>query len=355
MVPAVPTVDRGYALPELLVASVILLVVMTAGVLLLVVHFDIAATQPDVADLTQRTRAVADTIADELINAGFAGDLGAADLAAWLPALQPRRVGARSADSPGTARDNALTVVRVVPGGVVTRLASPFSGGVMAIQTGPPCRHDGQCGLRVGDTVVMYDAEGHHDFVTIDSMSAGAASVSPRQSGPVWPHAVGAFVAPVETRTYYFDADDRQLRLYDGDALDAPVADDVVGLTFDYWGEPAVPSVTKGEAGVATCWYAADGTLRGGAESVPGAPLVRLDLSLFRDGPWCGAGDNSFDADLLRIRRVRVHLRAAAASTFARGTGADFLRPGTANSARRLVPDIEAVVDVTPRNLNRGR
>jgi hypothetical protein len=30
---------------------------------------------------------------------------------------------------------------------------------------------------------------------------------------------------------------------------------------------------------------------------------------MFQDGPWCGSGDNEFDADLLRIRKVRVTLR----------------------------------------------
>ena len=51
--------------------------------------------------------------------------------------------------------------------------------------------------------------------------------------------------------------------------------------------------------------------------------LAKLPLTMFQNGPWCGGGDNEFDADLLRIRKVRVTLRMQAASPTLRGTDAN--------------------------------
>jgi hypothetical protein len=76
------------------------------------------------------------------------------------------------------------------------------------------------------------------------------------------------------------------------------------------------------------------------------------------DGPWCPdeARANRFDADLLRIRRIRVHLRVQTVSAALRGpAGLLFMRAGTSNSAERFVPDQEIRFDVTPRNMNGRR
>jgi len=84
--------------------------------------------------------------------------------------------------------------------------------------------------------------------------------------------------------------------------------------------------------------------------------LARLPLSAFTDGPWCpdGASPNRFDADLLRIRLVRVTLRVQAQSASVRGTDMHwFSRPGAAREAARLVPDLEVYVDVAIRNTRR--
>ena len=39
----------------------------------------------------------------------------------------------------------------------------------------------------------------------------------------------------------------------------------------------------------------------------------RCTAAILTDGPYCGSGDNQFDADLLRVRKVRVTLRMQAA------------------------------------------
>ena len=130
------------------------------------------------------------------------------------------------------------------------------------------------------------------------------------------------------TGTYYLVADGAagtfQLRHYDGSRSDLPVVDHVARLAFEYVG--------------------ADG--------------ATLEPATLQDGPWVSEASPglSFDADLLRIRRVRVHLRVQAAIAALRGpSGALFTHGGTARSAARFVPDQEIQFDVAPRNLSLGR
>jgi hypothetical protein len=84
---------------------------------------------------------------------------------------------------------------------------------------------------------------------------------------------------------------------------------------------------------------------------------VPLGAAILTDGPWCpdSLAPNRFDADLLRIRRIRVTLRAQVLSVSLRGSGALFADPGTSQGGGRMVPDAHVVIDVAPRNLNAGR
>lgn len=116
-----------------------------------------------------------------------------------------------------------------------------------------------------------------------------------------WDDAIGT------SHTYYVKPDDAgsgQLMRYDGKETDLPLADDVVGLEFQYMN--------------------AEGALL--------APAV------LQDGPWFpdDADANRFDMDVLSIRRVRVTLRVAPASAV----------------LRRMLPAREIRFDIAPRNLN---
>lgn len=87
------------------------------------------------------------------------------------------------------------------------------------------------------------------------------------------------------SRTYYLKSGPTsgtfQLMQYDGGLSDLPMLDHVVRLSFDYFGL-----------------------------STPGGPLVRLEPRALVDGPWTeDAQHRTFDADLLRVREVRVLLR----------------------------------------------
>jgi hypothetical protein len=85
--------------------------------------------------------------------------------------------------------------------------------------------------------------------------------------------------------------------------------------------------------------------------------LMRLTQEMLTDGPWCPDGTNVFryDADLLRIRRVRVKLRVQAPSAFRGPASTLFRRAGTSSAGQQFVPDQELAFDVTPRNMNLGR
>jgi hypothetical protein len=105
------------------------------------------------------------------------------------------------------------------------------------------------------------------------------------------------------------------------------VVDHIVALAFEYFGDPS--------------------PFGSGAE-------VRLTPAELVDGPWLpdGANVNRYDADLRRVRRVVIRVRAQAASAALRGpAGLLFTHGGTARDARRRVPDVDASFDVSPPNL----
>lgn len=86
-----------------------------------------------------------------------------------------------------------------------------------------------------------------------------------------------------------------------------------------------------------------------------GGSLAALPLSMLNDGPWCGAGSNRFDADLLRVKKVRVSLRVQAGNDMLRGTGSDYAVQGKTKNAARMLQDYGVRFEITPRNMNLGR
>jgi hypothetical protein len=178
------------------------------------------------------------------------------------------------------------------------------------------------------------------------------------------------------SHTYYAKADATsgalQLMHYNGASGDFPVIDNVTHLSFAYFGDPRPPT-NRPHPGAAddpdpgdeypageNCIFS-----RMDGQPVPrlpvrsaGVALVPLDASLLTDGPWCpnAITVNRFDADLLRIRQVRVRLRVQTGAAVFRGpAGALFSHAGTARNALRYVPDLDLRFDVAPRNLSAGR
>ena len=191
-------------------------------------------------------------------------------------------------------------------------------------------------------------------------------------------------VTPSASRTYHLKRDVEgiwQLMQYDGLASDQPAVEDVIALRFEYFGSGEPPSASVTPRGDVRATYGASppfpdvddpGDTWGPGENctiasvgdqyVPrlpnlGAGIVPIGQALFVDGPWCPDAAHAFrfDADLLRIRRVRVHLRLQAARPFRGLPGAWFVNGGAAGDPWRYVPDERVTLDVMPRNLHVAR
>jgi hypothetical protein len=350
--------------------------------------------QPEAADLQQRLRAAVDAISRDLVMAGagtYAGP-AAGSLGRFFAAVIPHRVGALSPDPPGTVRPDTLTVIYVAATASQTTVKLPVApaAGVIEVNLAPGCpiAVDG-CGFPPGATALIYDDTGAWDLFTIGDV--GGTSIGRRAGSRPFSksYAQGAHLVLVTAATYSVKNERGtqipQLRRYDGDQTESPVVDDVVALTFEYFGDPEPPmlNAAEGEPGETTygprpppigvedpstgfppgenCVFRVQDGLQ-----VPRLPmlssgsrsLVPLPGALLSDGPWCpnASSPNGFDADLLRIRQVRVSLRVQAGSAAFRGRDTRFFsRPGTATAAGRLVPDQQICFDILPRNLSLGR
>jgi hypothetical protein len=278
-------------------------------------------------------------------------------LAAFAPVL-PRRIGLSGADAPSTARADAISIVYVpvTLSQTTTSTVVPDPGG-LAVEAAPNCPI-GQpvCGLRAGTAIVVFDDSGRHDVFSVTGILNNAAEIQPHARSLPYAYPAGAHVAQVEARSIYFDGTASELRQYDGYQTDVPIADNVVGLAFEYFGDPEPPRRPKPPVGEENCLYDTAGKLKG--SFVPsGSPgeLVALPLSMLSDGPWCGSGDTMFDADLLRVRTVRVSIRIQASLAAFRSTGPAFVRPGTNRSSTTALPDLVAARRISPPNLGVGR
>jgi hypothetical protein len=174
----------------------------------------------------------------------------------------------------------------------------------LSVNAAPNCGGAALCGLTAGRDVLINDAAGHFDIFRITSVAGPVASLRLHGQAQGFAYPAGSAVTEVVSRTYSLDAATRVLRQYDGDLSDQPAADHISSLTFDYFGD------------------------NGG-----GAAFGPIDRASLADGPWLGAGSSRYDADLLRVRMVRISVRAEASSP----------------ALRASAPDVVVRVDVSPR------
>jgi hypothetical protein len=330
----------GFTLAEMLVAMALTLMVVSAVAALAAQTDRLARTQPRVMDAQQRARVVAEAIGRDLRLTGAGIDRGpmagmtgtTGPLHHAFTAVWPRRVGRLRADGPAAARADVITIIHVPDTLVQTSLAADHaaSAGQMALS---PCATGAACRLARGATLALFDAQGRVDVLGVLGGADGWPDVRTLGvSAGGFPS--GATVAEVVIRSYYFDAASSQVRVYDADGTDQPLMDEVAGLTFEYFGDPNPPQRPRPEPGTANCLYAESGDLRPAATlAATDGGLAALPLAMFADGPWCGAGGTAFDADLLRVRRVRAVARLRAAGP------------------RDPQPDYRVVIDVSPPNL----
>ena len=354
---AIPS-DSGFSLTEIVVSSALLLLVVASAIAVANPVMEAAHSQPEAIDLQQRARVAASALLRDLYAAGAGPDVGAVSgtLGAYVATILPRRIGAESPDPPTSSRSNAVSVIWVPGTRVQTTLIAPFSTTPMSLRADPGCSlTQPACGVRPGMGLLLFDRSGSFDLLTAESVDTAAVVVRPRGSMSSHTYGDDARVVEVEARTYYVDTTTRQLRHYDTDHTDVPLMDDVVSMTMEYWGRVRPPEAPKPPIGQANCLYDATGQrLSGMSYLSPGDDgLAPLPLELFSDGPWCGSGAMTYDADLLRVRRVRVTLRLQVSSSGLRASGDRFANPGTSRSASKSVPDVTVTFDVSPRNLER--
>jgi hypothetical protein len=345
--------DAGFSLVEVLLATTLTLVVFGSLWEVTTRAERTARAGPAATDLSERARVAADLLARDLYVAGAGLDVGprAGPLGRYLAPVLPRRLDAGGAEQ---ARADAVTLLWVPDTHVQSHPAGFVSGSSLTLAPGPGCPLAvSGCGVREGDRLLLFDQSSSADLVRVVGLSGATVAVESRVASSGREYGPEAAIAEVEARTYYLDEASHTLRMSNDDGTDVPVVDGVVGFEVEYFGTPEPPLEPKPPVGVANCLYDEAGSVRPGLGTLPAGAgaMAPLSLAMLADGPWCGGGGLKFDADLLRLRRVRVVIRLQATDDAVRGVGGAFAVSGSSQDAVSRVPDVTAVVDVAPRNL----
>lgn len=350
--------ERGYSLVEVLVSMGIMVTITGAIFGIVDPSRGAARSQPEFADMQQRARVGTEVLFKDLVMAGAGPYQGAVtgSLMNFFAPILPYRAGRVAADPPGTFKPDAITVVYVPNTYSQTTIANsmPNVSAEIKVTAQNNCPTDDElCGFSEGMSVLIFNPQsGSFDTFEITEVQTNALHLQHRGSVLSEAYPAGAVITQAAYHTYYYDAAQLQLRHYDGLDTDVPLLDNVVGLQFDYFGDPNPPRAPVPPIGVANCVIDMSGDPI--LPVLPGtASLVPLDPAILRDGPWCGAGSNQFDADLLRIRRIRTTVRVQTGDAGLRGSDPGlFRRPGQVRGTAPFVPDYELQFDVSPRNLN---
>jgi hypothetical protein len=385
--------DDGFTLTELLVSTAIMMTV-TGGVFTVMnPSGGIFQAQPEMADVQQRLRVGVDTLKHDLVMSGAGAYSGSqsGSLNGFFASIQPSMIGFLAAydDPPETFRSDAISLFYVPSTSAQTTIsaAMPATSAELKVDNPPNCPPKDLCGFEEGMQVLLFDDTGSFDPLTITQVQDSAGHLQRNKQGPLSKsYATGAKVVQVQQHVYFLDTTTDQLMHYDGYQTVVPVVDNVVALDFEYYGDPDPPTLRRPGIDRSTTYGPtppALGVVQAGwpagenctmivdagqqrsrlpALGVPGGGLVRMTAADLTNGPWCpSAGSASrFDADLFRVRKIRVSLRVQAGNPDFRrslGTGADalFLKPGTSQGGYKQVPDQAIRFDVSPRNLNLGR
>jgi len=395
--------EQGFSLAEMLVASAIMLTVTGAVFTLMNPSAGTYRTQPEFSDMQQRLRVGVDMLSKDVVMAGagvYAGGVTGALYNYFAPIMPYRLAGDpasgiyfRAAQGAVDAAD-AITFFYIPPTASQTTIREdmpqPSSELKVNAQANcPPTKSQQLCGFKKGMRAIIFDHTGAWDPLTITEVQDQALHLQHKDDLSKR-YGEGAVIAQAATVTYYLNTDvatkTYELRHSDGET-DLPVVDNVVKLEFEFYGEPRAPILLPNKSltdpmgpyttygpkppllGVdytGDSWGAGENCLFAvqGGQHVPRLPnlandssLMRLTQEMLTDGPWCPDGTNVFryDADLLRIRRVRVKLRVQAPSAFRGPASTLFRRAGTSSAGQHFVPDQELAFDVTPRNMNLGR
>lgn len=405
--------ERGFSIVEMLIATVIMMAVTGATFALMNPANGMFAAQPEVSDMQQRLRIAVETLKKDLLMAGagtYSGNNKLGSLGNYVATILPDREGNVTPDPPGTYKctttfcgllgaSDTITVMYVPPTSAQTTIRAdmPQSSAELKVTEQKGCpNNDKLCGFKEGMQVMIFDDSGASDIFSITNVQDEALHLQHKGQdlSKAYKALPATFVTQIAAATYWLKTDTAaetyQLMRYDGYQTDAPIAENIVGMAFEYFADPSPPVLLKsaidpigpwtnygpkppgvGVPNTSNNWPDGENCLfmvSGGAHvartemATPlgpvNGPLVKLTPAQLTNGPWCPDGSigNRFDADLLRVRKVRVTLRVQVGSKSLRGaTGTLFLRGGTASGGERYIPDQEISFEVTPRNLNFGR
>jgi hypothetical protein len=357
--------ESGYSLIELLVSTAIMVTVTGAIFSLMNPAQGNSQTQPEVADMQQRMRVGNETIFKELMMAGAGPYQGAVtgSLVNFFAPVLPRRIGRVNPDASTVFREDAITLTYIPNSYSQTTISAdmPTTSAELKVtaQSNCPAGGDALCGFTDGMDVIIFDTSGNFDLFSVTKVQDDAAHLQHRgQEELSKAYDVGAHVTQIVSNTFYLNTQTNQLMRYNGGDNDVPLVDNVVDLKFEYFGEIVPPKLPKPPAGEANCLYDAAGNYTAGLSTLSpdNGSLAALPAAMLIDGPMCGGGASQFDADLLRIRKVRVTMRMQASSPSLRGTDTRLFRnPGTSKGGDRFVPDYTISFEVAPRNLNLTR
>ncbi len=266
------------SLVEVLVSMALTLVLSGTVLSLVTAGQTLARTEPERIDLQQRARIARQAIASELRDAGAGLERGglAGPLNRRFPAVVPSADGGITIWRTTSRDAQGMTAITVVPGATI-----------VALQDAAQCPAGaGACGFAAGSTAIAFTPAGCRAALRIAAVSANAVQLaSPLAGCTLVP---GSAIAEGDVRTYRVDPAAQQLiRRDEATGSSSPLLDGVSALTVSYLADAA------------------------GTQTVAGTT----------------------DADLVRVRRIRVTLRFTAIAPLLR------------------IPDLDLVVDVTPRNL----
>lgn len=384
--------ERGFTAIEMLIATTIMMAVTAATFGLMDPAQGTFAAQPEASDMQQRLRIGVETLYKDLLMAGAGTYSGSAvgTLGNFFATIVPDREGNLNPDPPGTYKPDTVTITYVPQTAAQTTIRDPMPANSSELKVDPlyGCPvGDALCGFKVGMQVMILDDTGAWDAFAITNVQTEALHIQHKGVDLSKAYDGNATITQVNSFTYWLKTDTvaetYQLMRYDGYQSDVPIAENVVGLNFEYFGDPQparlrpnqTPPTTYGPNppglaadNAADSWGAGENCafMVSAGQQVPrmatlgpaNGPLVKLTQTQLTDGPWCPdeSAGNRYDVDLLRVRKVRTTLRVQVADKTLRGaTGTLFTRGGTSRGGQKFIPDQEIKFDVTPRNLNLGR
>lgn len=269
---------------ELLV-SMALTVTLGGTILSLLVGGNrMAQVQPEALDLQQRARIVLRSLGTDLRDAGAGVERDALSsttvaltgpLVRYFPPLVPSADGGITLWTLTNRDAQGRTAISVATGATT-----------VALQDSDACpAGEGACGFAAGTTAIAFTAGGCRTTLRIAAVSGDALQLAAPLAGCALDP--GSPIAEGKVRTYRVDAAARQLiRRDEATGSSAPMLDGVAAMAVTY----------------------------------------------FADGAGIDLVSGTTDADLMRVRRVRVAIRLVAPNPLLR------------------IPDLNLAVDVVPRN-----